>query len=298
MTGAAECTDLRFESGGARCAAWLFRPPAAGSPLPAVVLAPGLAGVRTAAVDRFAAHLAAAGFVALVFDYRCFGDSEGRPRQLMTVGRQLEDWHSAVSAVRSTPGVDPGRVALWGGSITGGHVLRVAAEDPTVAAVVSHVPLADGLSSTLAVRPIPRQQLRLLAAGLRDAAGAALQRPPAYLPVIGPPGSRAVLSSPDAEPDYRAILPADWDNRIAARAALSLLAYRPGRSARRLRCPVLLSLATHDVITPPRRAERLVRRAPRVEVRWYDARHFESFAPPASDAMLADTTDFLRRHLS
>lgn len=289
-------TDLEFTSGADRCAAWLYRPPEV-ERAAAVVLAPTLAGVRSAAVDGFARHFAAAGFAALVFDYRSFGDSGGSPRQVMTVRGQLEDWRNAVGAVRAVPDVDPERVALWGGSITGGHVLRVAAADARIAAVVSHVPLVDGLSSTAAIRPFPRQQVRLLLAGLRDTGRALAHRPPSYLPVIGPPGRRAVLSSPDAEPDYRVILPAGWDNRIAARVALSVLVYRPGRSARRLRCPVLLTVGSRDVVTPPRRAERMVSRAPYAELRSYPARHFESFAPPFSDRVLADSTDFLRRHL-
>ena len=289
-------TDLVFTSGADRCAGWLYLPPEVDRAA-AVVLGPTLAGVRSAAVDGFARHFAAAGFAALVFDYRSFGGSGGSPRQVMTVRGQLEDWHNAVEAVRAVPSVDPERVALWGGSITGGHVLRVAAEDPRIAAVVSHVPLVDGLSSTAAVRPFPSQQVRLCLAGLRDAGRALAHRPPSYLAVIGPPGSRAVLSSPDAEPDYRAILPAGWDNRIAARVTLSVLAYRPGRAARHVRCPILLIVGTRDVVTPPRRAERMVRRAPYAELRTYPARHFESFAPPFSDRVLADSTDFLRRHL-
>ncbi len=94
MNQAAERTDVEFDSGCDRCAAWLYRPAEAREPTPAVVLAPGLAGVRAAAVDGFAAHFAAAGMAALVFDYRGFGDSGGSPRQLMTVHRQLEDWHA------------------------------------------------------------------------------------------------------------------------------------------------------------------------------------------------------------
>lgn len=297
MTGAPLRRDVSFVSEGDRCCASLFLPADLHAPAPAVVLAPGLAGVRAARVEVFGEYLAGVGLVALVFDYRGFGDSAGEPRQLMTVRRQVADWHSAVTAVRAMPEVDGRRVALWGGSITGGHVLRVAAQDPSVAAVVSHVPLVDGFSSAARVRPFPWQQLRLLVAGTLDVVGGITGRPPSYIPVVGAPGSLAVLSSPDAEPDYRAILPNGWDNRIAARAALSLLTYQPGRSARRVKCPLLVTLGSHDVITPPRRAERLLRRAPDVEVRWFPVRHFESFADPASGAMLAEVAQFLTRHL-
>lgn len=297
MTVAPERRDVVFASGGEQCAAWLYLPASLSGPAPAVVLAPGLAGVRHARVDDFAADFARAGLVALVFDYRGFGDSAGRPRQVMTVRGQLADWRGAVAAVRQMPEIDPGRVALWGGSITGGHVLRVAADDPDVAAVVSHVPLVDGLDSALAVRPFPRQQLRLLRAAGADLLRGLVGREPAYLPAVGPPGSLAVLTSPDAEPDYRAILPQGWDERIAARAALALLTYRPGRSAARIACPLLVTLGSHDAITPPRRAARLAARAPAAEVRWYPVRHFESFAGPASEEILRDARAFLVRHL-
>jgi fermentation-respiration switch protein FrsA (DUF1100 family) len=110
-----------------------------------------------------------------------------------------------------------------------------------------------------------------------------------------------VLTSPDAETDYRAILPEGWDNRIAARIALGVLSYRPGRAARRLACPLLVTVGSNDVVTPPGPAERLVRRMVRrgatAELRSYPARHFESFAPPYSEQVLADATAFLRRHL-
>jgi fermentation-respiration switch protein FrsA (DUF1100 family) len=289
--------DVRFLSGGTSCAGWLYRPRQQGAPAPVVVLAPGLAGVRRARVDAFGQRFAEDGLAALVFDYRCLGDSAGEPRQLVRLRHQVADWHSAVTAARRMPGLDPSRVGLWGGSITGGHVLRVAAQDPLVAAVVSQVPFVDGLSSAAAVRPLPSQPLRLLGVGLTDFAGALLGRAPRYVPVVGPPSSLAVLTSPDADPEYRAAAPPDWDDRVAARVALGLLAYRPARQVRTIRCPVLLAVGEHDVITPPRRAARLVGRALDVEVRWYPVRHFESFLGTMSDQMIADASQFLRRHL-
>jgi fermentation-respiration switch protein FrsA (DUF1100 family) len=290
--------DVAFQSSGVRCAGWLFRPARDAEHVPVVVLGPGLAGVRGVRLDVFAARFAQAGMAALVFDYRHFGASGGQPRQLVSIRRQLADWHAAIAAARAQPGLNPTRIGLWGGSIAGGHVLRVASEDPTIRAVVAQVPLTSGISSALAIRPAPQQQVRLFAAGLRDGLRGLLHVSPRYIPVVGPPRSLAVLTSPDADPDYRAIVPPGWDDRVAARVALGLLFYRPGQSARRISCPIFVALGQVDAITPPEPAARLVSAAPRVENRRYPVRHFQSFLGPESDALVTDGQAFLRRHLA
>src|SRR5919202_566943 len=113
-----ERTDDRFDSGDTDCAAWLY-----GSlPAPLIVMGHGLGAVREMRLDAYAQRFAAAGFAALVFDYRHFGASGGEPRQLLDVRRQLEDWRAAVAFARTVDGIDPERVALWGTSFSGGHV--------------------------------------------------------------------------------------------------------------------------------------------------------------------------------
>src|SRR3954454_4588826 len=139
-----ERSDATFTSGGWRCAAWVYRPEGEG-PFPCVVLAHGWSGVREQRLDAFAERFAGEGMAAVVFDYRHFGASEGQPRQLMDIGRQLEDWTCAVAFARSLSFVDPERVAVWGSSFSGGHVQEIAARDERVAAVVALVPFADGL---------------------------------------------------------------------------------------------------------------------------------------------------------
>src|SRR4051794_6124540 len=138
--------DLTFPSGGDQCAAWFYEPEGgAAAPAACVVLAHGFGGVRGARLDAFAERFAEAGLAALVFDYRHFGDSTGEPRQLLDIGRQLDDWRAAIAFARSLPEVDPDRVAAWGTSFSGGHVAVIAAEDPRLAAAISQGPYMDGL---------------------------------------------------------------------------------------------------------------------------------------------------------
>src|SRR5947199_8603392 len=98
--------------------------------------------------------------------------------------------------------------------------MAVASGDPQVAAVVAQVPFADGRRSlpSLGVR----LALRLTGAGLRDQLGAVFGQPPRMLASVGPPGSLAVMTSPDAEPGFRSIDPpgSTWRNEAAARIAL------------------------------------------------------------------------------
>ncbi|MEA2391854.1 MAG: uncharacterized protein QOK31_1963 [Solirubrobacteraceae bacterium] len=290
-------TEITFDSSGERCAAWLYRPDGAAPTAPWVVLAHGWAGTRDARLDAFAERFVAAGLGALVFDYRHFGASEGEPRQLLDIRRQLADWSAAIAYVRGLEGVDPERVALWGTSFGGGHVITSAAGDSRLAAVVAHVPFADGL------RNLPRLGaslvVRLVLAGLRDQLGALLRRPPHMMPAVGPPGSLGVMTSPDAEPGYLRIVPAGsrWRNETAARIALRIASYRPGRKAKSIRCPILFAIADDDAVTPPEFALDAAAAAPRSEVKRYPGGHFDLYVGEGFERSVADETEFLTRHL-
>src|SRR4051812_15371370 len=240
-------SDVTFQSAGTRCAAWLYRPvESSGGPTPCVVLAHGFSGVRDQRLDEFAERFAQAGLAALVFDYRYFGDSDGEPRQLLDIRRQLEDWRAAVAYARTLEGVDPARIAIWGSSFSGGHVMTLAARDPSLAAAVSQVAFADGLI-TLPSLGIG-QALRLTREGLRDKVAALRGRPPHMIAAVGPPGSNSVMNTPNAEPGMRALTPPDstWRNEVAARIALHVGSYRPARQAGKIRCPILFCVADND----------------------------------------------------
>lgn len=289
--------DLTFDSGGARCAAWLYRPDDAEGSSPCVVMAHGFSGVREQRLDAYAERFAAAGLAALVFDYRHFGGSEGEPRQLLDIGRQLDDWRAALAFARGLEGIDHKRVALWGSSFSGGHVVATAAEDPKVAAVVSQAPFTDGLSAIRAGGPAAA--LRLVGAGLRDQLGALAGRAPYTIPAVGPPGSVAAMSRPEAEPGFRALDPpgSTWRNEVLARVALKIGLYRPYGKFSRLRCPVLVTSCEHDATTPPGPAARAAERSPNAELRRYPIGHFEIYLDPQFERTVTDQTEFLVRNL-
>ena len=283
--------DVTFLSGGQRCAAWWY-PADSGA---AVVMAHGFAGVRGARLDAYAECFQQAGLAALVFDYRHFGDSEGEPRQLLSVRRQLADWRAAVEYVRAREDVDSSRVVLWGTSLSGGHVIELAAREPGFAAVIAQTPMTDGAVSVAAQGAAAAA--RLTGAGIRDVARAALGREPFLIPAVAAPGSLGAMTTPDAEPGYLAIAPPGWRNEVTPRLALSFGAYRPGRRTAAIACPLLVQVTSDDAITPPGPSRRAAERAPSGTLLEYDGGHFDIYVPPLFERAVADQIDFLGRHV-
>jgi uncharacterized protein len=268
---------------------------------PCVVLGHGLGGTVDSGLLPFAERFATAGLDALAFDYRHFGASDGEPRQLLSVPRQLEDYAAAIAFARGLDGVDPERIVVWGSSYSGGHVVPVAVADGQVAAAISQVPNMDGLAAlvNLARYAGPGHLAKLVLAGLRDLATSLLGWPPVMIPLVGPPGSVGAMTSPDADPGYHAIAGSTWRNEAAARLALGAGTYRPGLQADRLPCPILVQIADHDAIAPPKAAQDAAWRATgRAEVHTYPIGHFDIYRGAPFEQAVADQLHFLRRHVA
>lgn len=109
MTWQTERVD--FNSLGTRCAGDLYLPESQ-DPVPGLVL--GHSGVMVKEVlAAFAPYFARAGFAALAIDYRTVGSSDGEPRGPDHPQRQVEDFRSAISYLRTRPEVDADRIGLW-----------------------------------------------------------------------------------------------------------------------------------------------------------------------------------------
>ncbi|MCK2220069.1 alpha/beta fold hydrolase [Actinomadura sp. ATCC 31491] len=294
----AEREQVHFASGATRCAAWHYP----GTNGACVIMAGGFAVPKEPATDLFAKRFNDAGFSVLAFDYRGLGQSGGRPRLVLPVRKQLADWQAAIGFAATLPEADPARLALWGFSASGGHVLRVAARDPRVAAVIAQTPNVGGPAATRSVtaHQKPLAMLRLTGKGLADALGGLAGRAPLLVPLAGEPGSVAMLTTPDAgdgpaalDPDHRH---PHWQQQAAARSALRLAFYQPGRDTARVRCPLLVLTCDQDQTAPPGPAVRAARRAPRAELVHLPGRHYAPFMEMHEQAVDAELS-FLRRHL-
>jgi acetyl esterase/lipase len=296
---AATRRGLRFRVAGQEVAAWHYP----GSDGSCVVMAGGFAVTKEPATDLFAARLNAAGHGVLAFDYRRLGTSAGTPRQVVRVREQLADWQAAIEYAAALPGVDPARLVVWGFSATGGHVFRVAARNPQLAAAIAQTPNAGGLAAGRAAMRYqkPGAMLRLTARGILDAVGGLFGRAPLLVPLGGEPGEVAVLTTPDVADTQRALNPDgrydDWMQQVAARSVLRLAAYRPGRVAGRIRCPLLVVVCDEDASAHPPAAVAAAHRAPDAEIVRLPGGHYAPFLASHEQAVAAQL-DFLRRRLN
>ncbi len=140
--------EFRSETAGEMIRADLFTPDTGDGPWPVVIMGGGWCYVKELIMPEYAQHFLAAGVAALIFDYRHFGASDGEPRQHIDPWRQIADYRSAVDAVsyldEFADHLDPERIAVWGISYSGGHVLAVGALDPRVKCIISQIPVIEG----------------------------------------------------------------------------------------------------------------------------------------------------------
>ncbi|MGV0680184.1 alpha/beta fold hydrolase [Mycolicibacterium fortuitum] len=143
MAATIPTTRSDFVSAAQRCAAWLTLPDGPG-PHPAVVLAHGLGATHEMMLAQYEQRFATSGIATLAFDYLNTGASEGAPRQRFSIPRQCRDLHAALNHLRAHPDIDATRIGLWGTSLGGMNVLRVAAERADISAAVVQCPIVHG----------------------------------------------------------------------------------------------------------------------------------------------------------
>jgi pimeloyl-ACP methyl ester carboxylesterase len=291
--------DIQFISEGLKCAGWFYQVPGLDQ-APCIILAHGFCGVKELRLDAYAEAFVEAGYHALVFDYRHFGASEGEPRLILDIQKQHQDWRAAIRFAKGLPGVDSHRIALWGTSFSGGHVLEIAAkdQDPDIAAVISQAPHMNGFATAAASGPL--QSIRLGTAALHDLANRMIGRSPYYVRAFGFPGDLAAMTAPDVVEGVKKLYPPGFepDERVAARIFLHIGFYSPGRLAKRLGIPWLVQVAANDLTTTVNPAVKAAKKAPKGELLIYPCGHFDVYVQPQFLQTVGDQIRFLKKSLA
>ena len=138
---------VTFYSEGDKLSANIYLPDGdAGKPWPGIVQGPGFLGLKDAKhyILMFE-KLCAAGYACLCFDYRGWGDSEGKDRGWVMPKWQVEDIRNAISYMQTRADVDPNRIATYGsGGTGGGNAVYVAAIDDRVKCAVCYLGISNG----------------------------------------------------------------------------------------------------------------------------------------------------------
>jgi uncharacterized protein len=109
---------------------------------PAIVMMHGFGANKNGGPEWVCRQFESWGYVALRFDYRGCGDSEGERGRVIAM-EEVADACNAVTYLAGRAGVDPDRIALCGSSLGAGVAVHAAAIDSRVGAVI----LENGLGS-------------------------------------------------------------------------------------------------------------------------------------------------------
>src|SRR4051794_24098 len=97
--------DIEFDAEGVTLRGWLYGPEGLEAPHPTVVMAHGFSATKEMYLDAFAERFSAGGLAVLVFDNRCFGESDGEPRQEIDPWAQVRDYRHAITYATTLPQV-------------------------------------------------------------------------------------------------------------------------------------------------------------------------------------------------
>jgi len=187
--------------------------------LPAIVMAPGMSGVKEGSIMKYAEYFASGGFAVLAYDNINFGESDGEPRQEVDPALQRRGYRDAITYAGSRPEVDKTRIGIFGTSYSGGHVLEVAAHDRRVKCVVSQIPAISGFK---AFQRLPRTvQAAVLKAQDDDREQRFLGKPPKTLKAVSDDPTELFAMAGPAAYDYfmeqQRIAP-NWKNELTLRS--------------------------------------------------------------------------------
>lgn len=288
---------VSFYSEGVRLVGDVYRPDGVTSeaPRPGVVLCHGYTGVKDLYLPDNARVLNEAGFVALTFDYKGWGASEGPRSRLAPYGR-VADVQAALTFLGTLPDVDPARLGIYGTSYGGATVVWVAAIDPRVRCVVSVVGIGHGGRWMRSVRR-PDEYHDLLERSARDRVKRVHDGASEFVP-------REEILLPDRQ--SAALAAAARRNNPAAVSAIPLeyvddtLGFHPEWVVDKIAPrPVLFITTDDDRLVPPEESIALHARAgePKklVVLRGYG--HYEVYVEPAFTEVMKETVEWFARHL-
>lgn len=286
---------LFLKSAGETLGADFYRPSRVRKP-PVIIMAHGFAAERKFCLPDTAECFASAGYAVILFDYRGFGGSTGRPRELVSPVNHVTDWKAVLTQVKKRKDVDTKKIVLWGMSFGGGHVITTAAREKGITAIIALVPHVDGLASAVSY---PKYLLpKATALALQDLAGSKVGMEPIRIPVVAESGIRC-LTGPDCYQGVLDMIPpgSSWVGLVPARILLTVNKYRPTKEAHKVQCPALIIAAEKDSLIPIAATRKAAARIKHVEYLQWPIGHFELTKGRWFDEGIKVQLAFLKKHL-
>lgn len=264
------------------------------SKTPVIILCHGFCGIREILLPPFAEAFVRAGFAAITFDYRGFGDSEGERGRLVPQ-MQIADILSVAGWASKQTELDAGRIGLWGTSFGGCHVFAAAAQNSQIKCVVSQLAFADG--ETIVTGHMDDEEKRAFIATLDKMAEK--QKTTGKEMFVG---VNRVLSDAESKvffEENRAQYP-KMDIKIPFLTVRETLHYKPAASAAKVNCPSLVVIAGQDTVNPPEQGRALFDAIGSPTKKLYeqaDARHYDIYTGESFKQVVQVQTDWFTQYL-
>ncbi|MFW1733112.1 alpha/beta hydrolase [Acinetobacter baumannii] len=262
-----------------------------------IIMAHGFAGLRQFKLIQYAQRFAQAGYAVILFDYRYWGGSTGKPREMISINSQLEDWKTMIQYASTCKFIDNRRIVLWGTSLSGGYALSLASELKNIQAIMVQIPYVDG-AETAKLYPLQRypQALKLSS---QDYMGSKMGLNPKRLPVVDQ-YKLCFMPTADSYYGYLSIVNPDyyWSGEVPARVFFNLMRYRPVQLVRQINIPVLFIAAQHDSLIPIESSrEAATNIAPFVSYHEWDMKHFDIYHGSWFEKAVTTQLEFLHQHI-
>jgi pimeloyl-ACP methyl ester carboxylesterase len=265
---------------------------------PAVILmAHGFAGLRQFKLVQYAQRFAQAGYAVILFDYRYWGGSTGKPRELISLNAQLDDWKTMIQFASNCKLIDRRRIVLWGTSLSGGYALSLAADLKNIQAVMVQMPYVDG-AETAKLYPLQRYP-EALKRSSQDYMGSKMGLVVKTLPVVDQ-HNLCFLPTSDSYYGFHSIVNSDyyWSGEVPARVFFNLMRYRPIQFVRKINIPVLFIAAKQDSLIPIQSSrEAATNIAPFVSYHEWEMKHFDAYHGIWFEKAITTQLEFLHQHI-
>lgn len=260
-----------------------------------IVLCHGYTGVKDLYLPDNARVLNEAGYVAMTFDYKGWGESAG-PRTRLAPYSRVADVQAAMSFLGTLPEVDPERLGIYGTSYGGATVVWTGAIDRRVKCVVSVVGIGNGARWMRSVRR-PDEWRDLLERSDRDRVKRALNGDSELVAreeILLPDRQSAQLAAVARRNNPAAV------NAIPLEYVDDTLQFNPEWVVDKIAPRPILFIATDDDrLVPPEESAQLYARAgePKKLVMLKGYGHYEVYAEPAFTEVMQAALAWYQQHL-
>eukprot|EP00486_Rosalina_sp_Unknown_P006715 CAMPEP_0201572090 /NCGR_PEP_ID=MMETSP0190_2-20130828/15149_1 /ASSEMBLY_ACC=CAM_ASM_000263 /TAXON_ID=37353 /ORGANISM="Rosalina sp." /LENGTH=387 /DNA_ID=CAMNT_0047997407 /DNA_START=16 /DNA_END=1176 /DNA_ORIENTATION=+ len=304
------------------CHGWIYTPikevslQTPNNKFPIIIMAHGIGSTKDMGLDKFAQRFATAGFMVLLFDYLHFGLSDGKPRHVINPLQHVMDYRSAIKYAQSIDNVDRRRVALWGTSYAGGHVLVTASKEKSnIKAVISQMPFLGALPTENPLDEMQKRGITNVVKGLIGAASSKLRiqlgMTGLYSRLYGHVGDNEKMAVnwwetfQGSEKKWLEKHPkdrkdCDWRNAVATDSLFDMIKYKPVNHINNIdtkNTKVMIIKAKNDKLTPTNRMDYVIDIL-KCESHEEDTTHFGMYTGSIFDSNIKVQIDFFKRQLT